>query len=361
MNLTSEYLINLTIMTKRYRTLRTTLAMLTAALFTASLITSCKQDKPVAPQSGDKTTTSNSMNVVNTSSSLAAATYVTTAPISYNGKNNITISGALITGGSSTCITLNNCTGVHITNCKFQNSTGYAILLNNCKNITIDYNFMTNLKSGVHVYQCSTIKVNSNQFLNMMGPFPDGNFVQFISVNGSGNSINWNKCEDIAWVGHPQDGISIYKSNGLQGDSIQVIGNWIRGGQVQHDSGGAAGIVLGDLGGSYQVARNNVLVNPGSIGAQVQGGYHIKMDHNQIYSSSTPYTVDGLSYGNYSGLSSWDVNISYNWVKYYQTSGAECDVWVDTKTTALPTGWSNNYLKASISASILPATLITMK
>jgi hypothetical protein len=226
----------------------------------------------------------------------------------------------------------------------------------------IDSCFITNVRAGVNAMSCTTVKVNNNQFLNMNGPFPSGNFVQFNNVNGGGVQINYNRCEDIVGVAqHPQDGLSVYQCNGLPGDSVQVIGNWIRGGQVQHDSGGGAGIVLGDVGGSYQVARNNILVNPGAVGMQVQGGSHIKMDHNTIYSSSTPFTMSGLSYGNYSGAVSTDVNMSYNKVKYYQTSGAEMDIWWDSSTVVQPAGWSTNIAKANIDASILPATIITMK
>jgi hypothetical protein len=152
----------------------------------------------------------------------------------------------------------------------------------------------------------------------------------------------------------------VYQSNGLPGDSIMVIGNYIRGGQVLHDSGGAAGIVLGDVGGSYQVARYNTLVNPGSVGAQVQGGSHITMDHNTIYSSATTYSVVGIAYGNYSGAASTDVTMSYNKIKYYQTSGAELDAWWDPSTASQPQGWTTNILKASIDASILPTTIITI-
>jgi hypothetical protein len=129
---------------------------------------------------------------------------------------------------------------------------------------------------------------------------------------------------------------------------------------VQNDSGGGAGIVLGDVGGSYQVARYNIIVNGGFVGAQVQGGIHIKMDHNTVYSSSTPYSNCGICYGNYSGKASSDVNMSYNKVKYYQTSGAEMDAWWDPSTAVQPTGWSTNIVKASIDASILPTTIITM-
>lgn len=276
-------------------------------------------------------------------------------PITISNKNNVTIQGYLINGGLENCITLNNCTNVHITNCKLQNSKLVGILLNNCQNVLIDKCFISNVQSGVNAKNSVTVKVNHNRFLNMNGPFPAGCAVQFNNVSAPESQINYNKIINIPGEAqHPQDLISVYKSNGLPGDSIQVIGNWIRGGQVIKDSGGAAGIVLGDVGGSYQVARYNVVVNGGFVGMQVQGGTHIKMDHNTIYSSSTPYSNDGLSYGNYSGSPSTDVTISYNKIRFFNRKGEEADCWWDPKTVSKPTGWETNILGADIDERILP-------
>jgi len=308
-------------------------------------------------------TTGKTGTTTSTSSTSTNFVYKASAPISLSNQSNITISGDSINvgNGGTVGIKLTNCTNVHITKCKVMNSTNDGIQLNNCTNVTIDTCFITNVRAGVNAMYSTTVKVNNNQFLNMNGPFPSGNFVQFNNVNGGGCQINYNKCEDVVGVAqHPQDGLSVYQSNGLPGDSIMVIGNYIRGGQVLHDSGGAAGIVLGDVGGSYQVARYNILVNPGSVGAQVQGGSHIKMDHNTIYSSPTTYSVVGIAYGNYSGASSSDVTMSYNSIRYYQTSGAELDEWWDASTATQPQGWTTNILQANISASILPSVIITL-
>ncbi len=287
--------------------------------------------------------------------SLAQPKYKAHAPIAIANVQNLTISGYDITGGTTDCIHLWNCTNVHITKCRLQNSTQLGIELWNCKNVVIDSCFITNVKAGVVAYTCFTVKVNKNRFLNMQGPYPSGNFVQFNNVSGGGSQINYNKCVNIVGqAAHPQDGLSVYKSNGLPGDSIQVIGNWIKGGQVINDSGGAAGIVLGDVGGSYQVARYNILVNPGFVGMQVQGGSHIKMDHNIIYSKATPYSNNGISYGNYSGKPSTDVNISYNKIRFYNKQNAELDMWWDPRTASKPIGWDTNIIKANIDERILP-------
>jgi len=364
------------------------------ALITALLVSSCQKDETALPSESltnssgigkgsssidnggttgatgvtGKTGTTGSTGTTGTpgktgtTSTSTKFIYKATSPISLSNQSNITISGDSINGGSSVGIRLSNCNNVHITKCLIQNTTNDGIQLSNCTNVIIDSCFITNVRAGVNAMQCKTVKVNSNQFLNMNGPFPSGNFVQLNNVSGGGIQVNYNHCEDIAGIAqHPQDGISIYQCDGLPGDSVQVIGNWIRGGQIQNDSGGGAGIVLGDVGGSYQVARNNIVINGGFVGMQVQGGTHIKMDHNTIYGISTPYSNCGLCYGNYSGASSSDIYMGYNKVKFFQKSGAEMDAWWDPSSAFQPDGWNTNILKANIDASILPSVIITLK
>jgi len=291
-------------------------------------------------------------------------TYKASGTIHYQNLSNVVISGLSVDAKSTgtIAIQLDNCTNVKIVASRIVNSTNDGIQLNNCTNVEISNCFISNVKAGVNAKYSKTINVHNNQFLNMNGPFPSGNFVQFNNVNGSGNRVQNNKCEDIAGVAkHPQDGISIYESNGLPGDSIMVTGNWIRGGQIINDSGGAAAVVLGDVGGSYQVARNNIVVNGGFVGMQVQGGSHIKMDHNKIYGGVTAYSNCGLCFGNYSGQSSYDIYIAYNQVKYFKTNGQEQDDWYDPSTAFQPDGWYTNILGANITpTSLLPTTIITL-
>lgn len=282
----------------------------------------------------------------------------------YQNKTGITIQYRRINikNGGAICMLLQGCKNVLIKNCIIENSTNDGIQLTNCSNVEITNCFITNVKAGINAIKGSAINVHDNQFLNMNGPFPSGNFVQLNNINGGGIKVQNNHCEDIAGVAKsPEDGISIYQCNGLPGDSVMVTGNWIRGGQIKNTSGGGAGIVLGDVGGSYQVGRNNIVINGGFVGMQVQGGTHIKMDHNIIYSSPTGYSNCGLCYGNYSKAPSSDIYMGYNQVKFFQSSGKEMDAWVDPKAGYTPAGWSTNILKANIDPTkLLPAVIITV-
>ncbi len=298
-----------------------------------------------------------------TTSNPTNPTYTTSGPIS--AKSNTTYSNLLIdlNGSSTTGISVNGATNVHITNCKIINGAGFGINISNSSNITIDNTFISNIGFGVYAYQSQSIKVNNNQMLNINGinTASLGHAIQFNGVTGGGTQINNNRIESIAGQAlHPHDVINVYESNGLPGDSIQVIGNWIRGGQRTlwpTSNSGAAGIVIGDLGGSYQVCRNNILVSPGYVGIQAQGGSHIMVDHNKIYSDTSPASLVGMSWGNYSGESSTDVTYAYNQVKWFNLRNLEDDFGQNGSGVTL----INNTWGANLTASILPATIITMK
>ena len=334
--------------------------ILSAATVSILSLNSCQKDASVSPSQASNVNAAETT----TGQSLAATTsYTASGPIT--AKSNTTYSGLLIDlhNASSVGFILKGVTNVHITNCKIINTASFAINIQSSSKITIDNTLMSNVGFGVYAYQSQTVKVNSNQILNVNGinTASLGHAIQFNTVTGSGNQINSNRIENIAGVAvHPHDIINLYQSNGLAGDSIQVIGNWIRGGQrnLWPTSGsGAGGIVLADLGGNYQVCRNNILVTPGYVGIQAVGGNHIKVDHNQIYSASTPASLVGMGWGNYSGKSSSDVVYAYNQVKWFNMRNLEDDA------PAHPSGLTlvNNKWGASISASILPSTIITMK
>ncbi len=306
-----------------------------------------------------------------------ALLYKISAPI--NAKSNTTYSNLIIDLGGKNTVGINcqGVTNVRIVNCKIINGTGFGINAYNCSNLVIDGNLISNIGFGIYVQKTVSAKVNNNQILNVNGIDTKslGHAIQFNGVTGKGSQVNNNRIENIDGVAvHPHDMINIFKSDGLPGDSIQVIGNWIRGGQTKlwpNDNSGAAGIVVGDVGGSYQVCRNNILVNPGYVGVQAQGGNHITVDHNLIYSSVTAASLVGLSWGNYSGLSSSDVIYAYNKVKWFtidKTTKAAVQQNYGSNSPGL-TLIGNTWLgkigggnsDAGLDASILPAVIITMK
>src|SRR5215510_9752656 len=109
-----------------------------------------------------------------TTTAFAQRKYKQGSPIVMSGRNNVTISGYLITGGQSNCIYLRDCSNVHITKCKLIDSKKVGILLENCQNVLVDSCYIANVQTGVNVKSSVTVKVNHNYFRNMNGPFPAG-------------------------------------------------------------------------------------------------------------------------------------------------------------------------------------------
>ncbi|MDB5133076.1 MAG: right-handed parallel beta-helix repeat-containing protein [Mucilaginibacter sp.] len=284
-------------------------------------------------------------------------TYVVSGVINLNGSHDITISGKSINGGSVPAITLTNCYNVHITKNMLGNSSNVGIYLYNCYNITIDYNCITKVSAGVLAVDITNggIIVNNNQFKNMVGPMPHGQFVQFDNVSGANNSISYNRGENIFGQSNPEDAVNIYKSNGTASSPIQVVGNWIRGGGPSTSGGG---IMLGDNGGSYQVASNNILVNPGEYGMAIAGGDNISITNNSTYAAAQSFTNIGVYVWGQSGSPCTNTTVNGNQVKFFNKSNIENDAWVATGE-ATPSGWSTNTFGANINASILPTVLIS--
>lgn len=306
----------------------------------------------------DAVSTSNgsNQNVSGNNGISGNATYQLNQPISLSGVNNLTINGDSITGGNVACINLTNCTNIRITHCKLLNSKSVGINLFNCSMIQIDSNYIANVTTGVYVLSSNNVKVDYNQMKNMLGPLPQGAFVQFNQVNGGNNSVSFNRLENILGQSNPEDAINMYKSYGTAAIPITITGNWIRGGGPSLTGGG---IMLGDNGGSYQVAENNILVNPGQYGMAVSGGTNMQISNNTVFSASEPFSNVGLYYWNQSGLASSAVKIDSNKVNFTSgLYGGENDFWIGAGSST-PIGWNTNFWGANIDATILPPTIIT--
>lgn len=311
---------------------------------------------------------------------LCSNTYTAHAPITMSNQSNITIRGDSINcgGGATVGINLTNCINVHIVRCKIINSTIQGILMNGCKNIEIDSCDIENVSDGIHHNQIAKPRgqkiqapfyAHHNYFKNINGPFPLGNAIQLNNVGvAPGGGHVWMMYNSIECIDgqaqHPQDILSVFQSDGLPGDSILVEYNYIKGGQIIKDSGGAAGIVIGDVGGDFQVARYNVLVNPGAVGIQCQGGNGNTVDHNKIYGDGHgAISFEGLQYGNYSGASTSNVTESNNQINWKQPNGTQFNLWFDTGSgVSAPIGWLTNTpvnkIDLTINANILPVQLL---
>jgi len=272
-----------------------------------------------------------------------------------NGAHDLTISAKSIAGGTGACITLINCHNILITQNKLYRSADVGIRLYNCHHVRIYHNYFADLSTGVYAEKTNEgkIQIEHNQFLNMQGPYPRGQFVQFNNINGPGNQIDNNRCENIRGKSNPEDGISLYQSNGTKESPIEVKGNWIRGGGPSRSGGG---IMLGDNGGSYQIAAGNVLVDPGQYGIAVSGGDHNAIIDNSIYARPQSFTNVGLYVAGYNGVACTNTTVERNKVRFFNNKYSQNNAWLGPGIP-YPAGWATNFWGARIGPDVLPSKI----
>ncbi len=250
--------------------------------------------------------------------------------VSFTGLN----SGAVY-GKTFNDLTLTNCSNVIITDNVIKNSLNSGIRLINCTNITIAHDTISNVKSGVYAEGCWAINVHDNYMLDMQGPMPQAQFVQF---NNSTGRITNNNLVNEPGKSNPEDAINIYKSFGTADNPIMISGNKIRGGGPSASGGG---IMLGDTGGAWQIAQNNTVINPGEYGMAVAGGDHISIINNTIYAKQAPFTNVALYAWAQGGVTASNINISGNRVNWTNNAGVVNCFW-NGGNVGVITGWVSN-------------------
>lgn len=273
------------------------------------------------------------------------------SPMLIKGAHDLVISNKNIKGGTDACITLIDCYNIKIINCKLTNSSEPGIYIYNSNNVVVQENFFSNVSTGVYVENSfkGGIKVSHNRFINMLGPFPRGQCIQFNNVNGSGNLISYNICQNISGQSYPEDAISLYKSNGTPDSPIVVANNQIKGGGPSKSGGG---IMLGDSGGSNQTAINNILVDPGQYGIAISGGDNNSIIGNYIYARAQHFTNVGIYVAGYNGQTCTNITVKSNKVNFMNNLGKANNSWIGPNTS-MPSGWDANFWGAELTPDIL--------
>jgi parallel beta-helix repeat protein len=286
--------------------------------------------------------------------------YTPSAPIQWYGISNQTISGLSFTNLGRTGIELWGCSNITIKNCKFSKSAYQAITAENAKNLTIE-NCVFDSIDGVYITSyvghsfntSSGVKFIHNYCKNTCGG-PRRHAIQFAGVDGcNGNQINYNSFEQIPGQSYVDDIISCFKSNGVVGDSIEIKGNWLRGG----DSSTGSGIMAGDYGGSYIAIRGNIIVNIVATGIGNPGGSHILAENNICYLSSefaAKYSAGMYITNLTSEISDCSSNTIRNNRVYYAQPGGTLLNYENFGNCGAITGWDTNIVDPTLNASILP-------
>lgn len=294
--------------------------------------------------------------------------YIKSSPIQHAHKNNIVIEGLEFTNSNPSlfggrAISLWKCENVIIRNCKFTNvAWETAILVENGLNVTITDCVFENVYQAVRVPSGrGNIKFENNEVRNLVKGLHNGNGgggVQLVESNGPGYSINYNVFESLPENTYTIDVIGIYRSNGTPESPITIKGNWIRGGGPLLNSGG---ILLGDIGGSYQIAEDNILVNPGQYGIAIAGGHNMTLRNNKVYAKQQPFTNVGLVLANWTHDQlgpSYNIVVENNAINWISSTGAVGTAWVSENMKAAVPNWRQASVRdASILPSILPEVI----
>ena len=288
-------------------------------------------------------------------------------PLVIDKQSNVVIHGQTISNPTGDCITVRNGSF----NIKIENSTigpcggnginivssntitiqdvsifgavGNSINVAKADNVLIRKNMTLGGSSSVYAQDVTQIRVERNHFFNAKGPRPRGNFVQFNRVRGAGNLIKCNIGRNAFDQSVPEDGISLYDSSGTSASPIVISGNKLTGGGPSVSGGG---IMLGDGGGSYQVAKNNVLINPGQYGMAIAGGNNQQLLNNTIFSKQLPFTNVGLYAWNQDFTPCFAVTASGNQVNFRNKSGGSNGGWNGGNCGPI-TGWTTNNFNAA--------------
>lgn len=236
-----------------------------------------------------------------------------------------------------------------------------AIRLDSCSNVTIRANDFLNVAQGITAYDSTNVRIEWNRYRNILGPHERnglnrGNFVQF--VYAVGGYIGHNKGEGLA-TEDPEDLINLYSSEGTAANPIIIEYNALEGSAWRSTSG--AGILLGDAGGEWQIARYNTLLTPGSAGIAIASGTNISVIGNTLYGEGRTGSNVGISVWNQYGTPCSGITVSGNKARWWKANGQRAEFWnggncgtIVNVTSAYPNG--NDY-STPISPSSLEVTL----
>lgn len=176
---------------------------------------------------------------------------------------------------------------------------GRGILVYHSSNVLIEDNhFEGTSYASVYVFgNPSTseekIKIINNKVLNTQlsyEPLADWTyqsyFTAFLNINGPGHEIKDNKILNVPGESFQTDVFNIYQSEGTQASPILATGNVYMGpGSLGFYNHWGAGMQLGDhssgiSGGQWIQAKSNLLLEPGQVGININGGLALNASFN---------------------------------------------------------------------------------
>ncbi len=220
---------------------------------------------------------------------------VLTESQSFSGKNGLIIKDLVIDGvdgnddNSKNAINVWNCENVQIINCKITNCKGRAINLYKSKNVKIINCYGENVGlKFVYGQSCTDVSITYCTAKNMTGVA--GEKASFIQLNTCTGKLYIAKNVTINEPGKSslEDVISLYRCKGTQSVPAIAEFNYVKGGGP---SVTGSGIMVGDKGGEWCIARKNIVIDGGASGMVSSSGDYNTISDNQIYHSSSNDSV----------------------------------------------------------------------
>lgn len=213
-----------------------------------------------------------------------------------NSKN-ITVEAVKLRGCRGHGIVIAGSSDISINGVDIEDTLGSAVIVSHSGKVDIRGSRFARAANGVYAVDTSGVSVSGNLIVNMKGPKPRGQGIQFDKVSGKGNSIACNTLISTPGEAQVEDAINLYQSVGDADAPLTVKSNQIIGGGPSRSGGG---ILIGDQGGAHFLVEDNVLVDPGQYGIGVAGGKDSLVTRNQIFAGRKPFTNVGIYIHNFS-------------------------------------------------------------
>lgn len=261
---------------------------------------------------------------VSTSSSTPAVTIQTTSPVEFAGAR-IEHEGIGIKANWDYQADLNIHDSTLIatepdeSTCTVDNDCGYSVYAYKTLKLKYEHNFDKNstgvfwsapdVTPTVGLYRYNKV-VNTGRWLGS-DPWLAHAF-QTNNVSVGGLEVAWNEFRNTYGQSDVEDPVNFYNSNGTSTAWWDVHHNLFDGGYPTTTgvvSYTGAGLVLGDAGGSYQKAHENIFVSMTNKGVGIPAGDHLEIYSNVVVNDGLAGgVITGPTFGQ--GVTVWD-NPSY--------------------------------------------------
>ncbi|MEM9881419.1 MAG: right-handed parallel beta-helix repeat-containing protein [Planctomycetota bacterium] len=236
-----------------------------------------------------------------------------------------------ITGCDLRSVRIDGGTGLRVLNSHIHNSERVGVHLDGVDGALIQGNRFERVASGVYAHCGGGARVVGNVGIDMVGPMPRGQLVQFDKTTGPGQAITHNLLVNRRGRSVAEDGINVFQSHGTAESPILVAHNRLHG-DPDHGSDGfsksGSGIMLGDAGGSHQLAQRNAVYAAGQAGIGVAAGGHITVDDNLVLGRRSDVANVGVYvWHQYPDANAGPVTITRNRVAWINAEGKANPFW----------------------------------